>query len=448
MTRMITGPAVRFVATAGPIPMDFLLPYITALASAPLPPPRRCPVPASSPAASSAPCWERRPSGTSSGAVRPFAVRGGSGPIRCGRAAPLRGCGGRASRTGTRADRRRTVPGGGIGPPRDHPPALRSLRRADAPACSRRQRDGAGALVCAPPPRCLYRRALPLRGNRVRDLVDRPDNARPRSDRPRPETTRSSARAAPLPPRWLRGEAILHRPFRSIPGPTAHGLCRSLRAKSGGSADIRVRAAGGPCLPAPRRSSRPMALALLSTFGQAVLGVPPEPCLHRLDLDRLLAGFEPPLPEDVRSVRVTALELCYPASEGRRRITLQTNATDRPTSITTLLDRHVRREEIERSRLSVTRAELQVELRERGRRASTGCGFGAITWVCALVARRPTFRLSPPVGTAPWPTRLSSSSACSMPGNRRSSISATSRDPTRRFCAPRNRCGGWRPNPR
>ena len=69
----------------------------------------------------------------------------------------------------------------------------------------------------------------------------------------------------------------------------------------------------------------------------------------------------------MRSVRVTALELCYPASEGRRRITLQTNAADRPASITALLDRHVRREEIERSRLSVSGAELQVELRERGR---------------------------------------------------------------------------------
>ncbi len=103
---------------------------------------------------------------------------------------------------------------------------------------------------------------------------------------------------------------------------------------------------------------------LLRRFGEAALGcaVTPAPAF---DLDRLKAPLSP-LPDsaDMEGVRVRALRLSYPASAGRRRVTLEAGAADPPGAVERLLAAHAGRG---LARLRVTFAELQVRLRVNGR---------------------------------------------------------------------------------
>ena len=87
---------------------------------------------------------------------------------------------------------------------------------------------------------------------------------------------------------------------------------------------------------------------------------------RRFDLDRLKEPFHPPLTEGVNGARVKALELAYPASEGRRRIRLETNAADEPEAIQELLKHHFGQGSL-LSCVCVSYAELQVKLALRGR---------------------------------------------------------------------------------
>ena len=108
--------------------------------------------------------------------------------------------------------------------------------------------------------------------------------------------------------------------------------------------------------------------ALLRALSMAVLGTPiDERSLGtRFDLDRLLVRFDPPLPEGFTMVRLKAIELAYPPTQGRRRIRLETNAADAPFAVGELLAEHVPRAEL-RERLHVVYAELQARLEVRGR---------------------------------------------------------------------------------
>ncbi len=117
-----------------------------------------------------------------------------------------------------------------------------------------------------------------------------------------------------------------------------------------------------------RLRARSKVHALLRSLSRAVLGTPvDERSLGgRFDLDRLLARFDPPLPEGFTMVRLKALELAYPPTKGRRRIRLETNAADTQFAVAEMVEEHVAREEL-RDRLHVVYAELQARLEVRGR---------------------------------------------------------------------------------
>lgn len=123
----------------------------------------------------------------------------------------------------------------------------------------------------------------------------------------------------------------------------------------------------GALLLRTRCRSRQKVLSLLHLFCDAVLGCAfdEESLSACYDLDRLKSPFAPPLPEGVLAARVKALELAYPASEGRRRVRLETNAADSPSAIPQLLRGHVSDRDL--PRLRVASAELQVVVGVRGR---------------------------------------------------------------------------------
>jgi len=125
--------------------------------------------------------------------------------------------------------------------------------------------------------------------------------------------------------------------------------------------------ADGTVLLKCRQRAAAKVLALFRAFSRAVLGcdLDESRLAVRYDLDRLKARFEPPLPEGVMQARVRCLDMAYPATEGRRRVRLETNASDRPSAISELLKIHVGDEL--RGRLRVVYAELQVTLHLRGR---------------------------------------------------------------------------------
>lgn len=125
--------------------------------------------------------------------------------------------------------------------------------------------------------------------------------------------------------------------------------------------------ADGAILIKCRQRAREKVLALLRAFARTVLetDVDERTLGVRFDLDRLAQPFEPTLPEGVAAVRVRALEFAYPASDGRRRLRLATNAHDRRSAIQDLLDAHVGPGA--RERLRVIAADLQVTLLVRGR---------------------------------------------------------------------------------
>jgi hypothetical protein len=124
----------------------------------------------------------------------------------------------------------------------------------------------------------------------------------------------------------------------------------------------------GAILLKSRCRAREKVLAFFQGFCRAVLGSDLDIASlnRRFDLHRLLTPFDPPLPEGVRQVRVQALELAYPVTEGRRRLRLATNVSDAPGAITELLQRHGGGE-LERRRLAVVQADLLVTLAVRGR---------------------------------------------------------------------------------
>ncbi|HYH65702.1 MAG TPA: hypothetical protein VD866_13480 [Urbifossiella sp.] len=118
-------------------------------------------------------------------------------------------------------------------------------------------------------------------------------------------------------------------------------------------------------LTAPLRAAGD-APALFRCFGRAVLGRPVAAAGDAFDLDRLKLPFRPlPDADDMELVRVKALLLRYPARLARRQVKLETAASDSPTAIEELLDRHVRAGDVPLDDLRVAYAELQVRLRTR-----------------------------------------------------------------------------------
>lgn len=159
---------------------------------------------------------------------------------------------------------------------------------------------------------------------------------------------------------------IADRP-RFVDGFTDDGEHRPQRVRPSVSVTFAYYPADGTVLLKPRHRAREKVLALLQLFARSVLQaeIDERSLGTRFHLDRLAEPFSPSLPEGIAMARVKSLDLAYPASEGRRRLRLETHITDRPSAVLELLRRHV--DEESRARLRVVSAELQVALRVRGR---------------------------------------------------------------------------------
>ena len=84
-------------------------------------------------------------------------------------------------------------------------------------------------------------------------------------------------------------------------------------------------------------------LNLFQGFSRSVLGKElDENCMgFRFELDYFKKKFDPSLEEDLTSARVKVLEFTYPETEGRRRVRLDTNASDDKFAIIELLQNHM-----------------------------------------------------------------------------------------------------------
>lgn len=148
---------------------------------------------------------------------------------------------------------------------------------------------------------------------------------------------------------------------------TDDGEHRPLRIRPSSPVICAYYPADGTVLLKSRHRAEGKVLSLLQGFSRNVLGADVDPLSigNRFSLDRLTERFEPILPEGIAGVRVKAIELAYPASEGRRRLRLETNAADRTFAILDLLRDHVGGRANRRLRVSF--AELQVNVFVRGR---------------------------------------------------------------------------------
>lgn len=113
-------------------------------------------------------------------------------------------------------------------------------------------------------------------------------------------------------------------------------------------------------------------LDLFQRFGRAVLGAELDAgCLgHTFDLDRLKRRFDPlPDAEDMEMVRVKSLHLHYPERHGRRRLKLETLASDEQFAVLQMIQAHLSGDGIF-DQLLVYHAELQIRLRVEGQHKS------------------------------------------------------------------------------
>jgi hypothetical protein len=105
---------------------------------------------------------------------------------------------------------------------------------------------------------------------------------------------------------------------------------------------------------------------LLACFGRDVLGAPVQSEVASFALDRLKHPFHPlPDADDMEMIRVKTLALRYPERAGRRKVTIRSLTSDRPSAMAELLHAHAGADAL--ADLRVAYAELQVRLRIEGR---------------------------------------------------------------------------------